>query len=101
VTLGKAARSDNPGARRPAVIAIVFDRSASHRRRWGGRETDMNANSSMNSAALASSRLEALKAAAVALVLGFGLVWLAGFAYPESVHDAAHDTRHALSFPCH
>ncbi|MGZ9116484.1 MAG: CbtB domain-containing protein, partial [Methylocystis sp.] len=37
----------------------------------------------------------------VALTLGFGLVWLAGFAYPESVHDAAHDTRHALSFPCH
>jgi cobalt transporter subunit CbtB len=61
----------------------------------------MTANSSVNSAALASSRLEALRAAAVALVLGFGLVWLAGFAYPESVHDAAHDTRHALSFPCH
>lgn len=61
----------------------------------------MTANSSVNAAALASSRLEALRAAAVALVLGFGLVWLAGFAYPESVHDAAHDTRHALSFPCH
>ncbi|MBI1980088.1 MAG: CbtB-domain containing protein [Methylocystis sp.] len=61
----------------------------------------MNAKSSANAAALAPSRLEALKAAAVALVLGFGLVWIAGFAYPESVHDAAHDTRHALSFPCH
>ncbi|TLG79012.1 CbtB domain-containing protein [Methylocystis sp. B8] len=61
----------------------------------------MNAKSSVNSTVLAPSRLEALKAAAVALVLGFGLVWLAGFAYPESVHDAAHDTRHALSFPCH
>ncbi|MBM3576945.1 MAG: CbtB-domain containing protein [Alphaproteobacteria bacterium] len=61
----------------------------------------MNANSSVNSAALAPSRLEALKAAAVALILGLGLVWLAGFAYPESVHDTAHDTRHALSFPCH
>ncbi|MGJ0424448.1 CbtB domain-containing protein [Methylocystis sp.] len=56
---------------------------------------------SVNSTALAAPRLEALKAAAVALTLGFGLVWLAGFAYPESVHDAAHDTRHALSFPCH
>ncbi len=61
----------------------------------------MTANSSVNSAAFASSRLEALRAAAVALIVGFGLVWLAGFAYPESVHDAAHDTRHALSFPCH
>jgi cobalt transporter subunit CbtB len=97
--LGKAARSDDPGARRPAVRAIVSDRRA-HRRRWGGRETDMNAKS-VNSTALAASRLEALKAAAVALTLGFSLVWLAGLAYPESVHDAAHDTRHALSFPCH
>ncbi|MBG0803362.1 CbtB-domain containing protein [Methylocystis sp. H4A] len=56
---------------------------------------------SVNSTAFAASRLDALKAAVVALTLGFGLVWLAGFAYPESVHDAAHDTRHALSFPCH
>jgi len=51
--------------------------------------------------ALSASRAETLKAAAVALLLGFGLVWLAGFAYSDGVHDAAHDTRHALSFPCH
>ena len=61
----------------------------------------MNAKTVANSAVLAPSRAEALKASAVALILGFGLVWLAGFAYPEGVHDAAHDTRHALSFPCH
>ena len=51
--------------------------------------------------AAVSSRTDALKAAFVALFLGVGLVYLAGFAYPQSVHDAAHDTRHALSFPCH
>jgi cobalt transporter subunit CbtB len=51
--------------------------------------------------AFAPSRAEALKAAFVALFLGVGLVYLVGFAYPESVHDAAHDTRHSLSFPCH
>lgn len=61
----------------------------------------MNAQSVSKSAAYASSKTEAMKAAAVALFLGVGLVWLAGFAYPASVHDAAHDTRHALSFPCH
>jgi cobalt transporter subunit CbtB len=61
----------------------------------------MNAKSAANVAALATSRSEALRAAAVALILGFGLVWLSGFAYSESVHEAAHDTRHALSFPCH
>ena len=46
-------------------------------------------------------RSEALRAAAVALLLGLGLVFLTGFAYPEVIHNAAHDTRHGLSFPCH
>ena len=50
---------------------------------------------------LSSSKLEALKAAFVALVLGLALVYAAGFANSDSVHDAAHDSRHALSFPCH
>ena len=53
------------------------------------------------STTLAPSKAEALKAAAIALFLGLGLVYATGFAYPESVHDAAHDSRHALSFPCH
>ncbi len=50
---------------------------------------------------LAASKIETLKAAFVALVIGLGLVYGAGFANSESVHDAAHDSRHALSFPCH
>jgi cobalt transporter subunit CbtB len=50
---------------------------------------------------LAPAKVEALKAAFVALFLGLSLVYGAGFANSESVHDAAHDSRHALSFPCH
>jgi cobalt transporter subunit CbtB len=46
-------------------------------------------------------RSEALRAAALALLLGLGLIFLTGFAYPEVIHNAAHDTRHGLSFPCH
>jgi cobalt transporter subunit CbtB len=46
-------------------------------------------------------RSEALRAAVVALFLGLGLIFLTGFAYPEAIHNAAHDTRHGLSFPCH
>jgi cobalt transporter subunit CbtB len=39
---------------------------------------------------------------AVALFLfGAGLVFTTGFAQPGLLHDAAHDTRHAISFPCH
>ena len=35
------------------------------------------------------------------LLAGFVLVFFTGFAHSEALHDAAHDTRHALSFPCH
>jgi cobalt transporter subunit CbtB len=37
------------------------------------------------------------------LTLAFGLLLLAGagFAGSDFVHNAAHDTRHALGFPCH
>jgi cobalt transporter subunit CbtB len=48
-----------------------------------------------------TGRSEALRAATVALLLGLGLIFLTGFAYPEVLHNAAHDTRHSLSFPCH
>ena len=46
-------------------------------------------------------RAEVMKAAMVALVLGLGLLFLTGFAQPEVIHNAAHDVRHGLSFPCH
>jgi len=37
------------------------------------------------------------------VVLAFGLLLLAGagFAGSDFVHNAAHDTRHAIGFPCH
>jgi cobalt transporter subunit CbtB len=37
----------------------------------------------------------------VCLFLGLGLVVGVGFAGSAAVHDAAHDTRHAIGFPCH
>jgi cobalt transporter subunit CbtB len=48
-----------------------------------------------------TERSEARRAAGVALLLGLGLVLLMGFAGPQLIHNAAHDTRHSLSFPCH
>lgn len=38
---------------------------------------------------------------AMAVLLGILFVGVAGFAPIEAVHDAAHDTRHSISFPCH
>ena len=54
-----------------------------------------------NPLALSAARAEVLKAAFVALFLGVSLVYLVGFSHSDTAHDAAHDTRHSLSFPCH
>ena len=45
----------------------------------------------------ANRKLAALFAAALGLVI----VFAAGFAPSDAVHNAAHDTRHSFAFPCH
>ncbi|MWB76400.1 CbtB-domain containing protein [Pseudooceanicola sp. 216_PA32_1] len=45
-------------------------------------------------------RTEILGIAAV-FALGLGIVTLAGHVQAATLHDAAHDTRHATGFPCH
>lgn len=42
-----------------------------------------------------------LASIALAALIGIGLIFIAGFAKSEIVHDAAHDQRHAIAFPCH
>jgi cobalt transporter subunit CbtB len=42
-----------------------------------------------------------LVAGVLALFIGFVLVGGVGFANDMAVHNGAHDTRHALGFPCH
>lgn len=37
----------------------------------------------------------------LAATVGLGLLFAAGFAHGAVMHDAAHDQRHALAFPCH
>lgn len=39
--------------------------------------------------------------AAATLLFGLGLVFLTGFAHSATIHNAAHDTRHSMAFPCH
>jgi cobalt transporter subunit CbtB len=40
---------------------------------------------------------------AATLCLGFGafLLWGVGFSHSQTLHNAAHDTRHSNGFPCH
>ena len=52
-------------------------------------------------ATLASSRSAVVLSATVALVLGVFILFGVGFAQPELLHNAAHDARHAFTFPCH
>ncbi|WEF34820.1 CbtB domain-containing protein [Pseudoduganella chitinolytica] len=47
--------------------------------------------------ALKDKLVPALGAAALGIVLLFG----AGFAPMEALHNAAHDSRHSAGFPCH
>ena len=58
----------------------------------------MNATTTTQAQASLSERT---KAAAAALILGSALIFTVGFAHSSSVHNAAHDTRHAIAFPCH
>lgn len=40
-------------------------------------------------------------AIALAALMGAALIFVAGFANSATIHDAAHDQRHAVGFPCH
>ncbi len=37
----------------------------------------------------------------LAALLGLGLIFAAGLSQAAAVHNVAHDSRHAIAFPCH
>lgn len=47
------------------------------------------------------SRAQAVAAGAVTLLFGVFVLYGVGFAQPEAIHNAAHDSRHSFTFPCH
>ncbi len=51
--------------------------------------------------AAATDRMSDLAPVAFAVLLGVGLIFVAGFSQAGGVHDVAHDARHATAFPCH
>jgi len=50
---------------------------------------------------MASAGAGAAFRTALAAALGLLMLWGIGFAGNDQWHEAAHDTRHALGFPCH
>lgn len=49
----------------------------------------------------AAAAAERFAPAVLAIVFGAFLVLGAGFLQPTTLHNAAHDARHAFAFPCH
>ncbi len=47
------------------------------------------------------NRTAAAGPAVLAALLGFFILFGVGFAGPSLIHNAAHDARHAHTFPCH
>ena len=63
----------------------------------------MSDNSSSISAPALSGAADQVRAAPalVAILLGTFLVLGVGFAHSDTLHNAAHDSRHSFAFPCH
>jgi len=49
----------------------------------------------------ASEKTSALLSVLGMALLGLTIVFAAGYAQSATLHDAAHDVRHATGFPCH
>ena len=62
--------------------------------------SDSSSAASHNSLAL-PARIGTLWPAWVAAVFGVTILYVVGFAAPHAIHEAAHDARHSLNFPCH
>lgn len=58
-------------------------------------------NLTQTSAANRSQLANAVLKALFVSLIGATLVFAAGFAHSQTLHDAAHDMRHSTGFPCH
>jgi cobalt transporter subunit CbtB len=48
-----------------------------------------------------SATLRAVLPAVTAILFGAFMIYGVGFAASATIHNAAHDVRHAFAFPCH
>jgi cobalt transporter subunit CbtB len=55
----------------------------------------------INTAAIPTTQRDAIRYGIAAILLGIVFIGVTGFAPIQAIHDAAHNTRHAISFPCH
>jgi cobalt transporter subunit CbtB len=55
----------------------------------------------MTTTTLAQATTSATLQRALAALLGLFVVGFVGFSQLEAVHNAGHDHRHSMAFPCH
>jgi cobalt transporter subunit CbtB len=58
-------------------------------------------NTISTAASAQASRQSRLLSLAMAALLGFFIVGFVGFSHVEAAHNAGHDYRHSMAFPCH
>ena len=118
---GKAAGNGEPQARRPAIPDIASLWDGGFRRGGKNRSGDdltggnpveaaitateffLTMSNKTRLSAIPVQTLDATRVAPVvmALLLGAFIILGVGFAQSSTVHNAAHDGRHSLAFPCH
>lgn len=57
----------------------------------------MNTTTALGAASAQSRTLQL----SLAMLLGLFVVGFVGFSHMEAVHNAGHDYRHSMNFPCH
>lgn len=55
----------------------------------------------MTTKTIASTKSSALVSVLFVALLGGVMLFIAGHAQSQVLHDAAHDVRHSTGFPCH
>lgn len=55
----------------------------------------------MTAKTITSEKTSGLVSVAFVALLGVAVLFVAGHAQSATLHDAAHDIRHATGFPCH
>lgn len=61
----------------------------------------MNTQVSSQKQTITTPKVSTAGQSAAALVFGLAILFAVGFMPVEAAHNAAHDTRHAMAFPCH
>jgi cobalt transporter subunit CbtB len=89
---GSEQQSRKPGDLPPASVS---------QKPSGGGQRIGTMTTSFSSLGASVGRQSRLMQLALAGLLGFFIVGFVGFSHLDVVHNAAHDYRHSMAFPCH